>query len=78
MDPGHRAPDTSQRISHFRAESGLTQTELARLVGVSDAAVSRWESGENHPTVEHLHAIAAACQVTMRTFYSRIPVARAG
>lgn len=36
----------NERLKAARAESGCTQTELAREVGVSNATVSDWESGE--------------------------------
>ena len=32
-------------ISRLRREQGLTQKELASLLGVSDKAVSKWERG---------------------------------
>lgn len=39
-------------IRRWREERGLSQSELARALSVdgtlSQAAVSRWESGENH------------------------------
>ena len=34
-------------ISRLRREQGLTQKELASLLGVSDKAVSKWERGES-------------------------------
>ena len=33
-------------IRRLRRELGLTQRELAGLLGVSDKAVSKWERGE--------------------------------
>ncbi|MFA6904371.1 MAG: helix-turn-helix domain-containing protein [Gallionellaceae bacterium] len=36
----------NERLKAARAEFGCTQTELAREVGVSNATVSDWESGE--------------------------------
>ena len=33
------------QIAKYRKESGLTQEELGRTVGVSTQAVSRWECG---------------------------------
>ena len=34
-----------------RALSGLSSRELAALIGVSHAAVTRWERGESEPSV---------------------------
>ncbi|WP_458458422.1 helix-turn-helix domain-containing protein [Pseudobutyrivibrio sp.] len=36
-------------ISNVRKEQGLTQKQLAERVGVSDKAVSRWETGKGLP-----------------------------
>ena len=36
-------------IKQRRVKLGLTQKEVADYVGVSEATLSRWESGEIHP-----------------------------
>ncbi len=41
--------DWSAIIRRHRAQLGLTQTQLARAVGVSQKTVSRWERGEDNP-----------------------------
>lgn len=38
---------------------GATQAEFARIAGVVQATVSRWESGESSPTLEQLELISA-------------------
>ena len=42
-------PDYSERIREAREIAGLTQTELAKLIGVSFASVNRWENGQSRP-----------------------------
>ena len=42
---------TGALISALRRERGLTQKELAALLGVSDKAVSKWERGECFPDI---------------------------
>lgn len=38
-------------ISHCRKEKGLTQTQLAEILGVSDKSISRWENGKTMPDI---------------------------
>ena len=39
---------TSETIKSLRERRGLTQRALADAVGVTDKAVSKWESGVSH------------------------------
>lgn len=40
----------ANRIKELRKECGMTQSELAKLVGCSQSMVVRWEKGECEPT----------------------------
>ena len=42
-------PDYGKRIREAREIAGLTQTQLAKLIGVSYASVNRWENGQSRP-----------------------------
>ena len=42
--------DYSQRVKQSRGLRGLTQTQLAELIGVSFATVNRWENGQSRPS----------------------------
>lgn len=46
----HLPTDYSERIKRLRGRLGLTQTELAELVGVSFATVNRWENQQARPS----------------------------
>ena len=52
------------RILEKRTEKGLSQKELAALIGVSDKAVSKWETGESMPRIKSLEALAAVLGTT--------------
>ena len=39
-----------ERRKQYRKQKGLTQQELADLLGVSNKSVSRWESGKMAPS----------------------------
>jgi DNA-binding transcriptional regulator YiaG len=45
-----RAAINSGRAARVRELAGLSQSEVAQLVGVTPAAISRWEAGERRPT----------------------------
>lgn len=53
-----------KRIRLARESVGLTQEKLAETIGVSRTAISRWESGEIDPTIEHLIDLAQALNVS--------------
>ena len=38
-------------ISSCRNEKGLTQAQLAEMLGVSDKSISRWENGRTMPDI---------------------------
>lgn len=40
---------TGVQISTLRRQKDMTQKELARLLHVTDKAVSKWERGRNFP-----------------------------
>ena len=50
-----------------RRTKGLTQESLANLVGVSSAAVSKWETGASYPDITLLPPIARALGITVDT-----------
>ena len=52
-----------KRIKQAREMKGLTQENLAELVGVSRTAITRWEGGDIVPTVEHLIALCKVLDV---------------
>lgn len=50
-------------VYQLREKKGLTQAELARLLGVTPAAVSKWENGSSKPRVEVLFQLADILEV---------------
>ena len=43
-----------------RIETGLSQCEMARRLGVKQSAVARWEAGRTMPTLDTLFRVARA------------------
>lgn len=54
-------------IYKLRKEKGITQEQLANFIGVSTAAVSKWESGISYPDITLLPVIATFFNVTIDT-----------
>lgn len=48
----------AQRLYELRRSSGISQEDLARKLGVSRQAVSKWECGESVPGTDNLIALA--------------------
>ncbi len=49
----------------LRKEKGMTQAEIARLLGVTNKAVSKWETGDTLPDTSMLKPIAETFGVTV-------------
>jgi len=56
---------TGTYIAALRKERGLTQKELAERIGVTDKAVSRWETGRGFPDVSILKPLSEALDTTV-------------
>ena len=54
-----------EKLQELRKSKGLTQEELAEVLFVSRAAVSKWESGRGYPNIDSLKAIAQYFGVTV-------------
>lgn len=59
----------SQNIKRLRLEKGMTQEQLASLLGVSAQAVSKWETSETYPDGTLLVPIADALNVSLDTLF---------
>ena len=46
------AEDWSQFVKRYRMRHGLTQARMAVVLGVSQRTVSRWERGEDRPSLD--------------------------
>lgn len=65
----------SERLSQILAARRLSQAQLASLVGVSPATVSKWRSGNQAPERETLERLAGVVNVTPEWF-TRAPSAK--
>jgi len=54
-----------ERLTALRAEKGIKQAELAKILNYGSTAISNYESGRNEPCVADLKKIAAFYDVSM-------------
>jgi ribosome-binding protein aMBF1 (putative translation factor) len=53
-------------VIQYRVEQGLTQTALARQLGMKQPAVARLEAGDHEPSVATLARLANRLDITLR------------
>ena len=54
-----------EKIKEARKKTGLSQEELAEIIGISRAAVAKWETDKGLPDIENLKAIAKLLDVSI-------------
>lgn len=67
-----------EQIASLRKQKGLTQEELANALGVTNQAVSKWESGQCCPDIQLLPAIARLFGVSVDELLSDAPASVPG
>ena len=55
----------NERVREMRLERGLSQSKLARMIGVVDRNYQRYEQPDNVPSYRHLLALADALEVSV-------------
>lgn len=60
----------SAMIEMWRVDHGMTQKEFAEKMGVSQAMVSKWESGDYNFTIKTLAEISTNLQISMERLFS--------
>ena len=63
-----------KRLRQLRLEKGLTQTALAKLLGISKSAISRYENGLRMPSEETLIDISRYFKVSVDYLLGISPV----
>lgn len=53
-------------VIQYRVEHGLTQTALARQLGMRQPAIARLEAGDHEPSVAMLARLANKLDITLR------------
>lgn len=59
------ARSVALRIVSYRAEHGLSQAALARLLGIAQSGVARLEAGEHTPTLKTMRRLARVLETSL-------------
>lgn len=62
----------NETLARLRLESGLTQEEVANHLGITKAAVSKWECGQSMPDISLLPAIADLYSTSIDDLFGRV------
>lgn len=57
--------DFRERLFDLRRQAGLSQEELANLLGVTRQAVQKWEAGTSRPDMDNLMSLAEYFKVSL-------------
>ncbi len=57
------------RIYELRTEKGLSQAQLAKLIGVSQKAIDYWERGINEPKVGYIVLLVDLFDISYDEFF---------
>ena len=63
-----------KRISDLRKAKGMTQDQLAQIMGVSAQAVSKWENDLSCPDISLLSQLSEALSVTTYQLLGKEPL----
>ncbi len=66
--------ELAQRLRQLRRRHGLSQRELAKRSGVSNAMISLIENGRSNPSMGLMRRILEGIPVSMSEFFSETPV----
>ena len=64
------ATDVGARLRALRKERHLTQTELARQIGIQQSDLSRMEKGEYRVSLDNLFKILAVFDISLNAFFA--------
>ena len=67
---GDFSSSIGQRLSNFRRARGMTLAEIANLCGVSEATMSRIETGQTEISANHLFILARELGADISEFFS--------
>lgn len=64
--------ELGKKIAFYRKKMDMTQEALANQLGISNQAVSKWETEQSYPDVELLPRIADIFEITLDELFDRV------
>jgi transcriptional regulator with XRE-family HTH domain len=61
-----------QNIKEYRESLGVSQEKLARALGLSVSAISKWEQGQNSPSPAYVLALSKIFECSPRDIFDGI------
>ncbi len=61
-----------EKIKELRLEKGLSQLNLAKLIGVSQKAIDYWERNVNEPKAGYIIALVKTFGITYDEFFDDV------
>ena len=61
-----------ERIKELRIEKGLSQTQLAKAIGVSQKAIDYWERNVNEPKSSYVISLVRFFEITYNDFFDDV------
>lgn len=58
-----------EKIKELRIEKGLSQMQLAKMIGVSQKAVDYWERNVNEPKASYVIALVKTFETSFDEFF---------
>ena len=75
---GRQLRFSAEGFAAQRARLGLSQVQMAQLLGASALSVYKWESGKAHPRAAQLERIASIRQLGKREALARLTAGQGG
>ena len=66
--------DFIKKLKLAMLESGLTQTDLAKKIGITQSSINKWIDGTNNPKISTLKKVAKATGKPVNYFFDNSPV----
>lgn len=61
-----------EKIKELRTENGFSQTQLGKIIGVSQKAIDYWERNVNEPKSSYIIALVKTFNISYDEFFSDI------